>query len=212
MAVDVTPAMLVGMTGCSPIAAALWSIPLDEAAKEFGLNTEARLPHFLAQCAHESAQFTRVVESMNYSARRLTQVWPTRFPTMESTAPFFDASGHVRQAMLANFVYGGRNGNGPAATGDGWKFIGRTPVQLTGRGNYTWAHRKTGIDCILHPEAIEPPIPGARVAAAYFLERCAAAADRGDLAGVVRGIQPGAGRDELQKRIALSEAAMAAMA
>ena len=38
---------------------------------------------------------------------------------------------------IASRVYGGRMGNGPESSGDGWKFRGRGIIQLTGCNNYT---------------------------------------------------------------------------
>ncbi|MCY1745057.1 hypothetical protein [Ensifer sp. SL37] len=47
-----------------------------------------------------------VTENLYYSAERLTQVWPSRFPTIASAKPFAR-----NPRKLANKVYGGRMGN-----------------------------------------------------------------------------------------------------
>ncbi|KSV77532.1 hypothetical protein [Sinorhizobium sp. Sb3] len=65
----------------------------------------------------------------HYSAERLTQVWPSRFPAIASARPF------ARDPRkLANRVYGGRMGN--AAPDDGWRYRGRGLPQITGKENY----------------------------------------------------------------------------
>ena len=53
---------------------------------------------------------------LNYTAERLVQVWPSRFPTAASAAPY----AHNPKA-LADIVYGGRGGN-VAGTDDGWSY------------------------------------------------------------------------------------------
>lgn len=212
MAVDVTPAMLVGMTGCSPMVAAIWTVPIDDAAKEFGLATPARLPHFIAACAHESALFTRTRESLAHSVESMMRMFRSRIPTREAAAQFFDASGRVQQAKLANYVYAGKNGNGSAATGDGARFIGRGLIQLTGRNNYAACEAATGIPCVTHPDLLEQPAGAARSAAWYFARYCAPAADRGDAAGVVRAINPGEPADRVRDRVAMADRAVGAMA
>jgi len=71
-----------------------------------------------------------VTENLNYSAERLTQVWPTRFPDLASAKPY------ARNARkLANKVYGNRMGN--TVADDGWRYRGRGLAQITGKSNYS---------------------------------------------------------------------------
>lgn len=88
------------------------------------------LAAILSEVYHETGgRMQPVVENLNYSAKRMTQVWPTRFPTVASAQPY---AGNPR--ALANKVYGGRLGNtGPD---DGWLYRGRGLAQITGRANY----------------------------------------------------------------------------
>ncbi len=84
---------------------------------------------FLAQCAHESASFNRLEESLNYTAERLVQVWPKRFPTLAVAQPY-----QHNPHGLARVVYGGRMGND--TNFDGWNYRGRGILMITGRANY----------------------------------------------------------------------------
>lgn len=90
----------------------------------------AHLAAILAEAHHETGgQFQPVSENLNYSARRLTEVWPSRFPTIASAAPY---AGNPRK--LANKVYGARLGN--TDDNDGWLYRGRGLAQITGKTNY----------------------------------------------------------------------------
>ncbi len=92
--------------------------------------TPERAAHLLGQASHESAGFKLTRENLNYSAEAMCRVWPSRFPTIESAAPF------VRKpAALAEKVYSGRMGNVPG-TSDAWIFAGKGFLQLTGRDIY----------------------------------------------------------------------------
>ena len=89
------------------------------------------LAAILAEAYHETGgQMQPVSENLNYSAQRLTQVWPSRFPTIASAKPYAN-----NPRRLANKVYGGRLGNdGPD---DGWLYRGRGLAQITGKENYS---------------------------------------------------------------------------
>ena len=96
-----------------------------------GITTPRCLAAFLGQSAVESAGFRELEENLNYTAARLCEVWPSRFPTAASAEPC------ARQPeALANRIYANRMGNGNEASGDGWRFRGRGLIQITGRAAY----------------------------------------------------------------------------
>lgn len=88
------------------------------------------LAYILATAHHETgARFAPVEENLNYSAKRLTEVWPKRFPSLVAAKPYAN-----NPERLANSVYGGRMGN--TEPGDGFKYAGKGFVQITGKANY----------------------------------------------------------------------------
>ncbi len=90
-----------------------------------------RAAHFFAQTAHESGNFKAFSENLNYGAKGLRGVFGKYFPTRAL------ARAYERQPQkIANRVYANRMGNGPEASGDGWKFRGRGALQLTGKFSY----------------------------------------------------------------------------
>lgn len=134
---------------------------LNAAMEEFEINREQRIEQFLAQLAHESGQLGGLVESLNYSAEGLVRTWPSRFD-MARAIRFAR-----RPEAIANTVYANRLGNGDEASGDGWKYIGRGGIGITGRHNYIKCMMALEIDCVEHPELLESP-EGACRSAAWF--------------------------------------------
>lgn len=158
------------------------------AAKHFAayeINTPLRLAHFMAQIHVESAGFTRLTENLNYSAKRLTQVWPSRFPTLASAQPYAN-----NPKALAEKVYGGRMGN--SKPGDGWKNIGRSLKMITGAENYAKCAARTGLDLVNCPELAADPEHSIHIACDYWGAHCLnALADRDDVRGITLKINGG---------------------
>lgn len=161
---EITPEILRQMMPTLPKGKREQYAPmLDVSMTEFAINNERRVAAYLANLAHESGNLTRWEENLNYSAKRLVQVWPKRFPSVEAAAPF----AHNPEA-LANKVYGGRMGNNKP--GDGWKYRGRFPLQCTGKSMYLKASDALGIpELVRDPDCgIRDPMIGFRVSAWIF--------------------------------------------
>lgn len=81
---------------------------------------------------------------------------------------------------------------GNTVPGDGYRFRGGGPIQLTGRDNYARIGRMIGVDLVSDPDLITDPVVGAQAAVAYLASRGAfSKADLGDWDGVRRAVQPG---------------------
>jgi predicted chitinase len=171
-------------------AAATFLAPLNAAMKAHGIDTPEQRAAFLGQIAVESNQLRAVKENLNYSAKRMTEVWPKRFKTEADAEPYAK-----NPEKLANKVYSGRLGNGDAASGDGYKYRGRGLMQTTGRENY----RKAGFEH--NPEALENPSIAADSAGKFWKqnglnERSTKVLKRAEYDGItqtVNGGQHGAG-------------------
>lgn len=122
--------------------------------QKFDISTPLRLAHFLAQCGHESGNFTAVRENLNYSAQSLRAVFPKYFPTDAL------AQAYARQPeKIANRVYANRMGNKDEASGDGFKFRGRGFIQLTGHDNYKAFAQFIGEDLVANPDLVATKYP-----------------------------------------------------
>lgn len=141
-----------------------WVEPLNNAILANCMFDAAELAEFLAQCAHESAGFNQLEESLNYSAERLVDVWPTRFPSITVAAKYARAP-----HRLADFVYANRMGNRDEASGDGWTFRGRGIIMVTGRANYAQVDRLLGgVDLLKCPDKLQTKPAAAMAAAAWW--------------------------------------------
>lgn len=130
----------------------------------FNISTTLRLAHFLAQCSHESGNFTALKENLNYSADGLQKIFPKYFPDRAT------AEAYARKPeKIASKVYANRMGNGDETSGDGFKFRGRGYIQLTGKSNYTEFGTFIKEDLVANPDFVADKYPLA--SAAFFFNK-----------------------------------------
>lgn len=116
--------------------------------KEFKIDTPLRMAHFLSQTAHESGEFKRFVENLNYSEESLKKIFSKYFPGNL-------AKSYARNPQkIANRVYANRMGNGSEESGDGWKYRGRGAIQVTFKNNYKALGNYLGVDLINNPDLV----------------------------------------------------------
>lgn len=176
----------------------------DEQLETWGFTTLRRQAALFAHVCVETANFTTLEENLNYSAERLTQVWPKRFPTVESATPY----AHNPRA-LANKVYNGRMGN-RNGTDDGWIFRGKGPLQATGRDKGAQLGKKLGVSADVASAWLIHPDHALECACALFvLLGAVPAADAGDVVAQTKRIN--GGKNGLAERQAAYARAMRAL-
>lgn len=175
----------------------------------YGIDTPARVAAFLAQVAHESADFTRVTENLNYSAAGLAATWPNRYRGPNGQPNAIAQRLRRDPEAIANHCYASRMGNGDEASGEGWRYRGRGLKQLTGKDNYRACGLAVGVDLLARPELLETPAYAVE-AACWFWRKygLSAYADRGDFEGLTRRVNGGLhGLVERQAYLARAERA-----
>lgn len=153
---------------------------LPDTIAKFELNTPLRLAHFLAQAGHESGGFKAVNENLNYGAKGLVGIFKKYFPD-EAKAKLYER----KPEKIANLVYGGRMGNGPEASGDGWKHRGRGYIQLTGKDNYIAFGKAIGVDILANPDLVATTYPLLSAAWYWNSRKLNSVADQGATDAVV---------------------------
>lgn len=172
---------------------------LAAALSEFKIEPGVELAMLLAQLGHESIDLKRWEEGLHYTtAERICAVFgKRRFPDLASAQPFVG-----QPTALANYAYAGMNGNGGAASGDGWLFRGRGPVQTTGRANYRATGAALKVPLEHFPDQLLNPSVGFRAACWFWTSKgCPAPARKGDVLAVTKIINGGTnGLDDRKAR------------
>ena len=116
---------------------------LQAAMTEFAIETPARAAAFLAQLAHESGQF-----------KHMEEIWgPT--PAQQRYEPV---------SKLATTL-------GNTEPGDGRRFKGRGPIQVTGRANYRRFGDLLKVDLVSAPERAAVPDLAFRIAGLFWSKK-----------------------------------------
>lgn len=167
---------------------------LNELLPIHNISTVEAVAGFLAQTGHESAGWSTFVENLNYSESALKKLFSKYFRRVP-------ASSYARKPeLIANRVYANRMGNGDEIVGDGWKYRGRGPIQLTGYDNYSGFNSFLNsssydydTDIIENPDAITEDIEIQILSAIYFWnrEKLSEVCDRGDIKGCTKIINGG---------------------
>jgi len=179
-----------------------WYSDLSQLLPDYEINTAQRIAGFLAQCTHESNDFTALKENLNYRAASLRKLFPTHFETDEIANDY--ASRPNKQEAIANRLYCNRMGNGDEASGDGYRYCGRGLIQITGKDNYFWFAASIEItpeDASQYMQTFE----GACQSACWFWEtnNLNQYADRGDILTLTKKINGGTiGLDDRKARYA----------
>jgi putative chitinase len=151
--------------------------------EKFGITNPLRMAHFLAQCSHESINFTAVRENLNYSAKALMGTFKKYFPTLELALQY-----ERKPEKIGNKVYASRMGNGDEASGDGFNYRGRGYIQLTGKSNYKAFSDFISEDCVTNPDLIATKYPLASAAFFFNNNNLWSICDKGDTSDVVLAV------------------------
>ena len=168
------------------------AIPMFE---EYEINTPNRIAGFMAQTSHESLDFTRLTENLNYSEKALNSVFGRYFGKGKNKR---DAKDYARnQEKIANYVYqdefrSKRGALGNTNPGDGWLFRGRGIKQLTGRNNYAAFGKSVGMSAEEAAGYVATE-KGAMESACWFWKKNKLQkwADKGDNKGLTKAINGG---------------------
>jgi predicted chitinase len=131
------------MPGVSAIRSARFLPFLQAAMTEFAVDRPARVAAFIAQLAHESGQL-----------RFMEEIWG---PTDQQRR--YEPPGELA-ARLGN-----------TEPGDGRRFKGRGPIQITGRANYQRFGGLLTVDLVSEPERAALPELAFRIAGLFWLKK-----------------------------------------
>ncbi len=174
---------------------------------KYGLATPLVVAHAMAQFSTECGQGLEMVESLNYSEQGLLKFFPTHF------TPEMAARWAHNEKMIGTIAYGGRMGNAPPPSTDGYDFRGAGFAQTTGRAGYkalqaTLNKFNAGFDILAQPRLIISPEHALECGVADFIAcNCLPPSQADDVRAVTHALNGGYnGLDERTRQLALWKA------
>lgn len=166
-----------------------WVDAMNEVFPKYEINTPERIASFIAQCGHESGGWRVFSENLNYSAKALDAIFGKYFKrAARDSEPY-----HRQPEKIANVVYANRMANGDTASGDGWKYRGRGPIQLTGKANYSAFAEDMDVDVLDNPDRVSEDKEIALMSAIWYWNKnkLNRYADSGDIKTMTKRINGG---------------------
>lgn len=158
---------------------------------KYGLDSPLVVAHAMAQFSEECGQGLEMIENMNYSAQRLLQVFPRHF------TPSMAAQAAHNPRMVADIAYGGRMGNAPPPSDDGYNYRGAGLSQVTGREGFAKLNaflqkHEAGFDIIEDPQLIIDPAHTLECGVAdWIICGCLSHAQKDDIVGETKALNGG---------------------
>jgi len=136
---------------------------------------------------------------------------PARMAAFLAQLLFESGQFRYMEEIASGEAYEGRKDLGNTEPGDGKRYKGRGPIQLTGRFNYRAAGKALGLPLEEDPTRVATPGIGFRTSAWYWTSRnLNELADAGDFVGVTRAINGGTnGLQQRQTYFAKAKAVLA---
>lgn len=143
---------------------------------------------------------------LNVAMREAAMISPLRRAAFLAQLAHESAQLQFMEELASGAEYEGRRDLGNTQPGDGVRFKGRGPIQLTGRNNYRAAGRALGIDLLANPRRAADPDVGFRVAGWFWTSRgLNDLADRQQFDAITRRINGGLnGKAERDRYYALA--------
>lgn len=168
-----TPGLLEGIVATAPAV-----------FDRYGVTKADVVAIMFGQFSEECGAGLEMVENDNFTADQLTRLWPSHF-----TGTMAERYAH-NPRMICDIAYGGRMGNAPPPSDDGYNYRGRGMSQVTGKSGYAALQKELekadlGIDIMANPDLISDPRYALWCGVADFvLCGCLPYAEKGDVIGV----------------------------
>ena len=163
----------------------------DAVFEKYAITTPLTVAMMFGQFSEECGAGLEMVENMNYSEEGLLRTFPTHF-----TGTMAARYAH-NQRMIADVAYGGRMGNAPPPSDDGWNYRGQGLSQVTGKEGVAALQKEltakgVDIDILTTPTLICDPRYTLMCGVADFvLCGCLPFAEKGDILDTTKKLNGG---------------------
>ena len=159
--------------------------------QKYAITTPLTVAMMFGQFSEENGAGLEMVENDNFTAEQLRSLWPSHF-----TGTMAARYAH-NPRMICDVAYGGRMGNAPPPSDDGYNYRGRGLSQVTGKEGYKNLQKeltKQGcdIDILSDPDLINSPTYTLLCGVADFvLCGCLPFAEKGDILNTTKRLNGG---------------------